>query len=415
MPVKAQLDSLMQARDLAAFIVACDDMPSAPRDYLTGGAPISKGLIVKAVGHPPILLANPMELEEAAKSGLTVLSFEDLGWSQLVAEHGGDRAKAEVVFWGRALERVGVQEGRVGVYGVSHLNIILALTDMLHTALPQYRFVGEMGMTLFDEAYQTKGDDEIARMEAVAQRAAEVMGETWAFIAAHREGTGAYAGVVVDADGRPLTIGAVKTAVRRFSLERGLDAGAFIFAQGRDGGFPHSRGEAADVLRLGEAIVFDYFPRELGGGYFHDCTRTWSIGYAKPEVQQAYDQVRAAMEIAEDRFAVGMPTRALQEAVQDHFEAFGHATARSAPTSGSGYTHSLGHGVGLNIHERPSIGHLSKDTFQAGNLFTIEPGLYYPERGFGVRVEDTYAVRADGTLVSLSGFRKDLVIPLTGG
>jgi len=75
----------------------------------------------------------------------------------------------------------------------------------------------------------------------------------------------------------------------------------------------------------------------------------------------------------------------------------------------------LGHGVGLNIHERPSISHLAKeDVFQKGNFITIEPGLYYPEEGIGMRVEDSFIIDEHGALVSITPFRKDLVLPLRG-
>src|SRR5690606_26281860 len=125
------------------------------------------------------------------------------------------------------------------------------------------------------------------------------------------------------------------------------------------------------------------FPRELGGGYFHDVTRTWCIGYAPDEVQQVYNTVMDAFDIAIESYGLNKPTHIMQEAVLNHFENKGHPTARSHPGTAEGYVHSLGHGVGLNIHEGPRITHTIKtDTFQVGNFITIEPGLYYPERGF---------------------------------
>jgi Xaa-Pro aminopeptidase len=121
-----------------------------------------------------------------------------------------------------------------------------------------------------------------------------------------------------------------------------------------------------------------------------------------------------AYEIAVDTFRVGVPGQALQQAVQAYFEGQGHPTGHSHPGTNVGYTHGLGHGVGLNIHERPSLDHQSTDTLQVGNVITIEPGLYYPERGFGVRIEDTFYVDSSGQLVSLNGFHKELVLPLKG-
>ena len=185
-----------------------------------------------------------------------------------------------------------------------------------------------------------------------------------------------------------------------------------IYAQGRDAGFPHSRGEDDQALKLGQSIVFDLFPRELGGGYHHDSTRTWCLGYAPEHIVQAYQDVMNAFEVAVDTFKSGVPARALQEAVLDYLESAGHPTSRSHPGSMDGYVHSLGHGVGLNIHERPSLSHLSKDTLQPGNVISIEPGVYYPEQGYGIRVEDLFYVDADGGLVELTTFHKQLVLPI---
>jgi Xaa-Pro aminopeptidase len=79
-----------------------------------------------------------------------------------------------------------------------------------------------------------------------------------------------------------------------------------------------------------------------------------------------------------------------------------------------GYVHSLGHGLGLQIHERPSLSHMrEEDILQPGNFITIEPGVYYPDLGYGVRVEDTFYITDQGELISLTPFKKDLVIPMT--
>jgi Xaa-Pro aminopeptidase len=94
----------------------------------------------------------------------------------------------------------------------------------------------------------------------------------------------------------------------------------------------------------------------------------------------------------------GNPASSYQALVCDLFEAGVHKTTRTDPAVTSGYVHSLGHGVGLDIHERPSyaISALNKDLVEEGDVLTIEPGLYYPEREIGVRIEDTFVVRKNG-------------------
>lgn len=408
--MKTDLDHLMEARELAGFIVECADVFSAPRHYLTNGVSITHGKIIKRAGAEPILIVNPMETEEAKKSGLTVYSFNDLGWADLVQAAEGDRDKASIAFWGNCLRAAGIASGKVAIYGVGNLHTIIDYVDKLRVQYPEYQIVGESGMTLFDQAYLTKDPAEIARLQDIGARTAAVLQATWDYIASHR----AQGETIVNTDSAPLTVGAVKRFVRRALLDHDLEDTDMIFAPGRDGGFPHSRGEAGDVLKLGQPIVFDLFPRELGGGYHHDCTRTWCIGYAPDAVLAAYEQVMEAFDLAVEVIRPGMDAKTPQERVQDYFESHGHKTTRSDPNTTDGYMHSLGHGMGLNVHERPALGHLSKDTLAIGNIVTIEPGLYYPDQGFGVRVEDSFYLAEDGQVISLTPFHRELVLPLNG-
>lgn len=409
--MKADIDRLMAAREMAALVIPISETYSPYLDYLVGRVHVTGGLALKKPGAEPLLVVSPMEREEAAVSGLPLVTMAELGWADLLREADGDTSRAVAALWARALAELGVTKGKVGVYGVGNLHTVLATTRTLAETHPQYLFCGEAGLSLFDEAAVTKDADELDRMRSVAARTNAVVAATWDFIAGHR----ADGDTVVNADGQPLTIGAVRAFVRRALLDRELEDTGMIFAQGRDGGFPHSRGQDAMPLQTGQAIVFDLFPRELGGGYHHDMTRTWCIGHAPDGVQQAFDQVMEAFDISLEAFGVDKPTHLAQEAVQDYFEGLGHPTLRSDPRTDQGYVHSLGHGIGLRIHERPHMSHQMKDdVFQRGNVITIEPGLYYPERGFGIRVEDTFYVDDNGALVSLTDFHKSLVLPLNG-
>src|SRR5258708_39031936 len=143
-------------------------------------------------------------------------------------------------------------------------------------------------------------------------------------------------------------------------------------------------------------------------------TRTWCINTAPAEVQAAYDDVMLAFRASVKALKVGEPGRSYQNMVCDYFESKGHPTSRSHPVTMSGYVHGLGHGLGLNIHEAPGMGSFSQDVLQPRNVFTVEPGLYYPERGFGVRLEDTGYFDGAGTLHTLTEFPHDLILPLKG-
>ncbi|HEX2622610.1 MAG TPA: M24 family metallopeptidase [Phototrophicaceae bacterium] len=410
--MKADIDRLMAARGFDAIVVVVDEFYSPYVDYLVGHAHITGGMIFKHWQNDPVLVVNPMEVEEARASGYTVYTTADLGYAQFIKEVEGDVLKANVALWGKCLEKFGIPNGRIGIYGVGSVEYYLELIRALEATYPQHDFVGESGTTLFDEAAFTKDDAELRRIQSVAERTSAVVRATWDFIAGHRAGDN---DAVLKRDDTPLTIGEVKRFVRKALMDRDLEDTGMIFAQGRDAGFPHSRGQDDQPLLQGESIVFDLFPRELGGGYYHDMTRTWCIGYAPDDVREAYHHVMESFDVAVEMMVVGRPAREVQEAVQSYFEGRRHHTSRSHPGTSEGYVHSLGHGVGLNIHESYSMSHLNQnDKIEVGNMLTIEPGLYYPNRGFGVRIEDMVYVGKHGQLITLTDVPKDLILPLRG-
>jgi Xaa-Pro aminopeptidase len=410
--MKADLDRLIRARSLDAILIWIDEIYSPPLDYLTGGAHITRGVLVKRPGADAILYVSSMETEEAARSGLETHIYNTPELQALLQKHEGNASRAAAAWWGEILARCGVPSGTIGLYGAGSFSFILSRAAELTALCPGYTFVGEPDNNhpLFTEVMMTKDADELMRLRSVAARTDQVLEATWAFISGHQVRDGQ----VVNDEGEPLTIGAVKRFVRKTLLDYDLEDTGMIFAQGRDAGFPHSRGESAEVLRPGESIVFDLFPRELGGGYYHDVTRTWSIGYAPAALQALYAQVMQANDIGVEMSRAGMPAKAGQLAVLDYFEAGGHRTLRTHPGTQEGYVHSLGHGIGLNIHEAPSLSHLSSDTLAPGHVITIEPGLYYPEQKMGCRIEDSWYIDADGGLTALTSFHKDLVIPIAG-
>jgi Xaa-Pro aminopeptidase len=221
--------------------------------------------------------------------------------------------------------------------------------------------------------------------------------------------------VLVKSDGLPLTIGEVKDKINLWLAERGAEnPEGTIFALGHDAGVPHSTGDRDEALRLGETIIFDIFPCEAGGGYFYDFTRTWCLGYAPDEVAAVHQDVSDVYQQVMAELELGSQFKRYQKLTCDLFESRGHPTILKTPGTQEGYVHGLGHGVGLQVHERP----FSRVTGDDGNrldadtVFTIEPGLYYPERGMGVRLEDTVWMRPDGVAEVLSEYSHDLVLPV---
>jgi Xaa-Pro aminopeptidase len=221
--------------------------------------------------------------------------------------------------------------------------------------------------------------------------------------------------VLLKEDGHPLTLGDVKGKISLWLAERGAaEVEGTIFAIGRDAGVPHSVGDPKDLMTLGKTIVFDIFPAEQGGGYFYDFTRTWSLGYATPEAQALYDQVHEIYDKVIENLDLNASFIDYQRMTCEYFESKGHKSQLSTKNPLDGYVHSLGHGVGLNIHERPSSGLTASEDniLKPGVVITIEPGLYYPDKGMGFRIEDTYWVRPDGKMEILAEYPYDFVLPM---
>ncbi len=179
-----------------------------------------------------------------------------------------------------------------------------------------------------------------------------------------------------------------------------------IVAGGQQACNPHERGYGP--LRAHEPIVIDIFPRSQKTGYFGDITRTVVRGRASEAVRRLYDTVLRGQTIAFRKIRANAPTADVHRAVQEFFERQGYKTGRRKGHM-EGFFHGTGHGLGLEIHEPPRMGANSAGTLKPGHVVTVEPGLYYPEIGGGVRLEDVALVTNNGAR-NLTRFEKMLEI-----
>lgn len=411
--MKSDLDALMQRDGLDALLVVGGSSHNPAMAYFIGSAHLTQADLIKKRGAPPILFCSPIERDEAARSGLEVVINDIAAFTEDLRRYQGNVLEAQIARYERILRQIGLTEGRVALFGHFDAAYIYGVFRALEQRLPGLTFVGQVGESVLLSAMATKSPEEIERIRCVGQKTCEVIAQTAAFLTAHK----AQDGVLIGTDGRPLTIGEVRRRITLWLAERNLEAPqGFIFASGYDAGVPHSVGRDEAPLRLGETIIFDIYPCELGGGYYYDITRTWCLGYAPPEVQALYEDVLAVYRHVRSHMRVGTSTRAYQVSACDLFEARGHVTLRSNPQTLNGYMHGLGHGVGLNIHESPrmSLTTPESETLQAGNVITLEPGLYYPERQMGVRLEDTLTSNEQGLFEPLVEYPLDLILPLKG-
>ncbi len=411
--MKSDFDALMEARNLDAIIVFGNAEHNPPMTYLTGGGHVSHATLIKKRGQAAMLFHNDMERDEAAKSGLKLISYSNYDALALHKQANGDSLLAAAMRLELMLKDADLTSGRVGVYGTYDLSAVFGMLMHLQKLLSAIEFVGEAREdSIFMRAMETKDEAEIARIRKMGKITTSVVGKVRDFLTscAVREDE-----ALLNEDGSPLTVGDVHSKIRLWVAEQGAELpSGFIFAIGRDAGVPHSAGTPTDLMKLGQTIVFDIYPAEAGGGYYYDFTRTWSLGYATPEAQGLYDQVKEIFNTLNDNFDLNTPFANYNIMTCEYFESKGHQSPLHTKAPVEGYVHSLGHGVGLNIHERPFSGLTSGDDHRLapGVVITSEPGLYYPEKGMGFRIEDTLWVRPDGKMETLAEYPYDFVLPM---
>ncbi|MFB6129356.1 MAG: M24 family metallopeptidase [Salinigranum sp.] len=245
-----------------------------------------------------------------------------------------------------------------------------------------------------------KTDEEVEHIRA-AQRANEAaMAAAEALL---RESTVSEG--VLHIDGDPLTSERVREEIEVTLLRHGCSLDETIVACGADAADPHDRGSGP--LEADEPIIVDIFPRDKETRYHADMTRTFVKGDPDPTIREWFDLTDEARRAALDAVEPGVTGAAVHDAVCDVYEAAGLPTLRSDERTETGFIHSTGHGVGLDVHELPR---LSPDggELEPGHVVTVEPGLYDPAVG-GVRIEDLLVVTEDG-YENLTEYPVELVV-----
>ena len=159
-----------------------------------------------------------------------------------------------------------------------------------------------------------------------------------------------------------------------------------IVASGRGSAIPHW--ETSDKeIKDGDAVIVDF--GTICKGYVSDITRTFLIGNVPDEIKRIYEVVREAQEIGIKSLKAGKSCKEIDLAVRKYIEEKGY---------GEYFVHSTGHGIGVEVHESPTLSKRSDEILKSGMVVTVEPGIYIPELG-GVRIEDDCLVTEEGTFV----------------
>ncbi len=333
-----------------------------------------------------ILLTNSLEEGRARKqSRATKIENVDTYGSRELRAAMTPITEATATLIERFLAAHGAREVRVPQF------FPLALADLLRA-----RGIEITVAEGLEARRRTKRDDEVAALEAT-QRATE---EAWQLGVDAIARSRARSDGTLELDGAPLTAERVRAIVEGALLERGCVAESTIIAPGTQAADPHLIGSGP--LHAGEPVVMDIFPQHKETRYYADMTRTVSKGAPSPKLVQMYEVVKRAQDAGIKALRPGITGREVHELVEDVIFAAGYDTLREGqkhhpedPVT-RGFIHGTGHGVGLEIHEAPSVGRGGSVPLMAGDVVTVEPGLYDPDIG-GIRLEDMLVITAEGS------------------
>jgi Xaa-Pro aminopeptidase len=358
-------------------------MYSSSRDadmrYLTQFVTSDPFVYVKKVNENGLIIISQMETGRASReSTASVMTRTQAGLPDIL--------KTEKDPWKATARMIA---GQVGKKVLVPPNFPVALAN----ALGEFCIV-EVDSGTVPSMREVKSRDEIKAMKRVQKITETAMGVAVSLIQHTTEKKG-----ILYSDGKPLTSEIIKFSMHSLLLEYGCTAVDTIVSCGEDTAVPHMTGHGP--LKANEPIVIDLFPCEEKTGYYADMTRTVVKGEPTPEILDMYTTLREAKHLGISLIKAGVLGPAVYQSVVDLFKERGYESDTK------GFVHNLGHGVGLQVHEQPTVGPAGKD-LKAGCVITIEPGLYYPGIG-GVRLEDIGEVTPKG-FNNFTKFPENLII-----
>ena len=370
----------LEQRDCDAYVVY-DSSDNEDMRYLSGFLATDPFIYVyKKDGGQFLIISSMEELRARRESPCSIVTRTAAGFYELLEKHNdADAASAEMIknFCGEKL---------LVPYSMP-VGFARALESRAQVTI-------DSGTVLSMRAKKT--DVEIEKIRAVQKK--NERGVTFAIDAIRKADVSEDGGLFFEDE--PLTSEKLREIMHEAFFRMGLDDKDTITSCGADTALPHAKGEGQ--LFANQPIVLDVFPRDIETGYFADMTRTISKGKPSDEICRMYDTVHEAKELAVSLIRAGVSGADVHNAAADYFTKKGYVTAGT-----SGFIHSLGHGVGLAIHESPSLS-VRGGVLEEGNVVTVEPGLYYPGIG-GVRLEDMGAVTEDG-FDRFTTFEEELIV-----
>jgi Xaa-Pro aminopeptidase len=360
-----RLDDAIASGGAKAYVAYGSSLDADMR-YLTRFRTTDPVVFLKKLGEPGTIIVSQMEYERAGRESTAApMTRAQAGLTEIVKEEKNRwRAYARMI---------------AGLVGGD-----LLVPPQFPAALA--RELEAFSRVIVDEdtvlkARAVKTDEEVAAIARVLEATEAAMEGAISSIRSSRARKG-----ILHRGRAPLTSEILQKEVAIALLSRGCRAVDTIISCGEDSAIPHMRGSGP--LSEGASIILDIFPQDEETGYTADMSRTVVKGEPPAELDEMFEAVRGAQSLAATLVRPGVTGAEVHGKVVDYFR------ERGFESNTRGFIHNLGHGVGLDVHELPVLGPGGGE-LAAGNVITLEPGLYYPGKG-GIRLEDMGVVTSEG-------------------
>ena len=387
--MRKDLDNILVEKGADAMFLYSGSFKAVDMYYLTRFLAPDPFVLLKRVDGEPIIVISPMEYSRAQKQSTVkdVRSYNDYNMFEIVKS-----ASEPNLGFLKFIAAIAKKE-------LGKASRIYIPPDFPAIFAEALRREGLTVVSLFDvieKARETKEPEEIDEIKAVQSIVEKATTQVIELVA--NTEVDAHKTLIIREDGkrRPLTVRKIKSFLGHKFLDHNcVIEEEIIVACGPKGADPHYFGNPEDVIKANQPLILDIYPRNLQRRYCTDMTRTVVKGKASKETRRMFDAVLEAKNTSIDSIKSGATGSEVNSVCCDILEKAGYATIRGGKRVAKGLTHSLGHGVGLQVHEGPRLSEFYTFPLENHNVVTVEPGLYDPEIG-GVRIEDIVEITKTG-------------------
>jgi Xaa-Pro aminopeptidase len=387
--LRGDIDDILAEKGAEALLLYSESFTNANMYYLTRFLAPDPFIFFKKVDADPAIVINQMEYPRAQKESIVkdVRPYADYNFMEVMK-------LAEEPRLGNIKFVATVAKKELGTK--TRICVPPNFTAIAADVLREEDLIIKPMFGVIEKARETKDADEIDEIRTIQAVTEEAMAEAIDLIANAQVDTNKTLLAKKEGKKETLKVGQVKSFFGHKFLDNGcVTDEEIIVACGPKGADPHYFGDPREELKANQSIILDVYPRSIQRRYWTDMTRTIVKGRAPEKVKKMFEAVLEAKNASMDALKAGVLGSDVYNLCCDVLEKVGYETTRGGKQIKRGFTHSIGHGVGLDLHEDPGLNEVYNFPLKEHSIVTVEPGLYDSEVG-GVRIEDIVEVKKGG-------------------